>query len=169
MYTAQPPSQASQTYLASVAARLAADECRTWWEEWAGVPVLIGRRADFKWRWMATKLHTFTVAAALPEITIPAIETFTDQVLTYAKKTKGGMPVGIQSGIAAFPVLVSDRVDPAAVRWAEAQQRNKWACMARPVVVDSTHQYVGTYRGTPAIGLVYSSYFEQKATRYFYG
>jgi hypothetical protein len=90
-------------------------------------------------------------------------------VLAYAKKTKGGLPAGLQNGVAAFPVLVSDRVDPAAVRWAEAEQRNKWACMARPVVVDSAQQYVGTYRGTPAIGLVYSSYFERKAAQYFYG
>ncbi|MFD9038558.1 MULTISPECIES: hypothetical protein [Streptomyces] len=166
MHPQQSPSQA---YLASVAARLAADECRTWWEEWAGVPVLVGRRADFRWSWMGTKLHLFTVAAAVQEITIPTIETFTDQVLTYAKKTKGGLPAGIQNGVGAFPTLVSDRVDPAAIRWAEAQQRNKWACMARPVVVDSTQQYVGSYRGTPVVGLAYSSYFEDKARRYFYG
>ncbi|BBC33518.1 Levansucrase [Streptomyces graminofaciens] len=160
---------ASRAYLSALEARLAADQCRTWWEDWAGAPVLIGRRADFKWRWAGTKLHLFTVAAAVPEITIPTIETFTEQVLAYAKKTKGGLPLGLQTGIGAFPLLVSDRVDPAAVRWAEAQQRNKWACMARPVVVDSAHQYVGSYRGTPAIGMAYSSYFEQKAMRYFYG
>ncbi|WP_149824790.1 levansucrase [Streptomyces tailanensis] len=164
-----PQHSASQAYLASVAARVAADECRTWWEDWAGVPVFVGRRADFRWRWMATKLHLFTVAAAVHEITIPTIETFTDQVMAYAKKTKGGLPAGLQTGIAVFPLLVSDRVDPAAVRWAEAQQRNKWACMARPVVVDSTQQYVGTYRGTPAIGMAYSSYLERKAASYFYG
>ncbi|MFF6780254.1 levansucrase [Streptomyces sp. NPDC012510] len=166
MYAQQSPSQA---YLASVAARLAADECRTWWEDWAGVPVLVGRRAEFRWSWMATKLHLFTVAAAVPEITIPTIETFTDQVMTYAKKTKGGLPAGLQNGLASFPVLVSDRVDPAAVRWAEAQQRQKWAGMSRPVVVDTAQQYVGTYRGTPVIGLAFSSYLEQKAHRYFHG
>jgi hypothetical protein len=166
MYAQQSPSQ---TYLSSVATRLAADGCRTWWEEWAGVPVLVGRRAEFRWSWMGTKLHLFTVAAAVQEITIPTIETFTDQVMAYAKKTKGGLPAGLQNGLASFPVLVSDRVDPAAVRWAEAQQRQKWASMSRPVVVDSTQQYVGTYRGTPVIGLAYSSYLEQKARRYFYG
>ncbi|WP_200308767.1 levansucrase [Streptomyces adelaidensis] len=164
-----PQQSASQDYLASVAARLAADECRTWWEDWAGVPVLVGRRADFKWRWMGTRLHLFTVAAAVQEITIPTIEAFTDQVMAYAKKTKGGLPAGFQNGLASFPVLISDRVDPAAVRWAEAQQRQKWASLSRPVVVDSTQQYVGTYHGTPVIGLAYSSYFEQKARQYFYG
>ncbi|MFF6998461.1 levansucrase [Streptomyces sp. NPDC008313] len=160
---------ASQAYLASVESRLQADGCGTQWEDWSGVPVLVGRRADFKMRWMATRLHLFAVATAVPEITVPAIETFTDQVIQYAKRTKGGLPVGLQTGVAAFPLMVSDRVDPAAMAWAEAQQRLKFACMARPVVVDTTHGYVGMYRGKPALGRVYASYFIEKGALYFDG
>ncbi|MET7699883.1 levansucrase [Streptomyces sp. NPDC005485] len=165
----QQGQPAPQAYLASVQSRLTADGCETRWEDWAGVPVLVGRRADFRMSWMATRLHLFTVAAAVPEITVPAIEGFTDQVMKYAKDNKGGLPVGLQNGIGAFPLLVSDRVDPAAVHWAEAQQRIKFACMTRPVVVDSTQQYVGMYRGKPALGRVYASYFIQKGSQYFFG
>ncbi|WP_369259771.1 levansucrase [Streptomyces sp. R35] len=165
----QQEQAAPRAYLASVEGRLTADGCATRWEDWAGVPVLIGRRGDFRMRWMATKLHLFTVAAAVPEITVPAISGFTEQVMKYAKDTKGGLPVGMQNGVGAFPLLVSDRVDPAAVRWAEEQQRIKFACMTRPVVVDSARQYVGMYRGKPALGRVYANYFIEKGTQYFYG
>ncbi|MFF3610278.1 levansucrase [Streptomyces sp. NPDC002580] len=166
---AQRQQSAPGAYLAFVQSRLTADGCTTRWEDWAGVPVLVGRRAEFRMRWMATKLHLFTVAAAVPEITVPAISAFTDQVMRYAKDTKGGLPVGFQNGIGAFPLLVSDRVDPAAVRWAEEQQRVKFACMTRPVVVDSSRQYVGMYRGKPVLGRVYASYFNEKAALYFHG
>jgi hypothetical protein len=160
---------ASGAYLAALEGRLTADGCSTRWEDWAGTAVLVGRRSDFRMRWMATNLHLFTVAAAVPQITVQAIEHFTDSVLQYAKDTKGGLPVGLQTGVGAFPVLVSEYVDPAAVQWAEAQQRLKFACMARPVVVDSRHRYVGMYRDKPVLGGVYASHFIEKGTRYFYG
>ncbi|GGX76486.1 levansucrase [Streptomyces fructofermentans] len=165
----QQEQSAAGTYLAFVEQRMAADGCGTQWDNWGGAPVLVGRRAEFRLRWMATKLHLFTVAAAVPEITVPVISAFTDQVVQYAKNTKGGLPVGLQNGVGAFPLLVSDRVDPAAVHWAESQQRVKFACMTRPVVVDSSRQYVGMFRGKPLLGRVYASYFNEKAARYFYG
>ncbi|MEU8487230.1 levansucrase [Streptomyces sp. NPDC048641] len=161
--------ESARNYLASVEGRLQADGCATRWEDWSGVPVLIGRRADFRMSWMATNLHLFTVAAAVPEITAQSVDTFTSQVLTYAKKNKGGLPVGLQTGVAAFPVLVSERVDPAAMAWAEQQQRNRFASFARPVVVDSAQRYVGFYRGKPAIGRVYASHLIDKGNRYFHG
>ncbi|MET7603984.1 levansucrase [Streptomyces avermitilis] len=168
MYAQQEQSTPG-AYLTFVERQLSADGCTTRWEDWAGVPVLVGRRADFRLSWMATKLHLFTVAAAVPEVTVPVISTFTDQVMKYAKDTKGGLPVGLQNGVGAFPVLVSDRIDPAAVQWAEEQQRLKFACMTRPVVVDSARRYVAMYRGKPALGRVYASHFIEKGSRYFYG
>ncbi|MFC9496330.1 levansucrase [Streptomyces sp. NBC_01474] len=161
--------ESARNYLASVESRLQADGCATRWEDWFGVPVLVGRRADFRMRWMATNLHLFTVAAAVPEITPQSVDAFTSQVLTYAKQNKGGLPVGLQTGVAAFPVLVSERVDPAAMAWAEQQQRNRFACFARPVVVDSAQRYVGFYRGKPALGRVYASHLIDKGNRYFNG
>ncbi|RVU22397.1 levansucrase [Streptomyces antnestii] len=161
--------ESARAYLTSLESRLVADGCATRWDDWFGVPVLVGRRADFRMRWMATNLHLFTVAAAVPETTVQSVDTFTSQVLTYAKNNKGGLPVGAQTGVAAFPVLVSERVDPAAVAWAEQQQRNRFACFARPVVVDSAQRYVGLYRGKPAIGRVYANHLIDKGDRYFHG
>lgn len=160
---------ASGACLTALEGRLTGDGCSTRWEDWGGTAVLVGRRADFRMKWMATRLHLFTVAAAVPEVTVRTIVEFTDSVLTYARDTKDGLPVGLQTGVAAFPVLVSGNVEPGAVQWAEARQRNKFACMARPVVVDTTHQYVGMYRGKPVIGRGYASHLIEKGTRYFYG
>ncbi|MDI9883207.1 levansucrase [Streptomyces sp. HNM0645] len=158
---------AVQTYLQFVEHRLTADGCAPRWEQWHGAPVLVGRRADFRLQWAATKLHLFTAVAAAPEITVPAVEAFTWRVLDYARANKGGLPVGLQTGVAAFPVLVSERVDPAAMAWAQEQQRNRFACFARPVVVDMSQGHVGFYRGTPALGRVYASHMVDKGTRYF--
>ncbi|MFF9123000.1 levansucrase [Streptomyces sp. NPDC014889] len=160
---------AAAAYLTTLEGRLRADGCGTRWEDWQGMPVLVGRRSDFRMRWAATNLHLFTVAAAVPRITVEAISGFTYGVLKYAKDTKGGLPVGLQTGVGAFPVLVSDDVDPDAVRWAEEQQRNRFACLARPVVVDCGQHHVGMYRGRPFIGGIYASHFIKKGTRYFYG
>ncbi|MEU8589814.1 levansucrase [Streptomyces sp. NPDC048664] len=160
---------ASGAYLAALEGRLTADGCTTRWEDWGGTTVLVGRRSDFRMKWMATTLHLFTVAAAVPAVTVGTIADFTDTVMRYAKDNKGGLPGGLQTGVAAFPVLVGESVEPGAVHFAESRQRVRFACMARPVVVDSTHQYVGTYRGKPALGRVYASHLIEKGTRYFYG
>ncbi|MFI5753849.1 levansucrase [Streptomyces sp. NPDC051569] len=157
----------TREYLASVEGQLSADGCAPRWEDWAGVPVLIGRRADFRWRWMGTNLHLFTIAASVPEVTVPGIQAFTTQTLAYARKNKGGLPVGLQTGVAVFPVLVSERVDPAAIAWAEEKQRNQFACFARPVVVDATRRHVGLYGGKPTLGRAYASHLIQKGERYF--
>ncbi|MBB1244916.1 levansucrase [Streptomyces durbertensis] len=156
----------AQTYLAGVAERLAGDGCSVGWDNWAGAPVLVGRRADFRLRWAATRLHLFTIAAEVPEITVPVIDSFTRQAMRYAKDHKGGLPVGLQTGVAVFPVLVSDRVDPAAMWWAMERQRMEFACMARPAVVDTARRAVGYYRGKPVVGRFYAHHQITKGDRY---
>ncbi|MEU6840521.1 levansucrase [Streptomyces sp. NPDC046716] len=154
-------------YFESLERRLVADGCVTDHQDWSGSRVLVGRRSDFRLRWMATRLDLFTLAAVVPEITVAHIATFTEQTLWYAKATKGGRPLGMQAGIGAFPVLISNQVDPAAAQWAKAQQRVAFACMARPVVVDLSSQSVATYRGRPGLGFVYSAHLIRKSTLYF--
>ncbi|MFE2290361.1 levansucrase [Streptomyces sp. NPDC059452] len=156
-----------RTYLATLERQLAADGCGPRWEQWGGAPVLVGRRADFRMRWAATRLHLFTVATVVPEVTVQTVEGFMRQTLRYARDTKGGLPVGFQTGVGAFPVLVSERVDPAAMAWAEEKQRNQFGCFARPVVVDATHGYAGFYQGKPMVGLVYASHMIEKGNLYF--
>ncbi|WP_340559756.1 levansucrase [Streptomyces sp. GSL17-111] len=155
-------------FLASVEQRLAADGCAPHWDDWGGAPVLVGRRTDFRWGWMATKLHLFTVATAVPEITLPLVERFTQDAMAYAKQHRGSMVTDFRNGAAVLPVLVSPRVEPAAMAWAEQDQRSRMSCFARPVVVDTTHGYIGYFRGSAMMGLVYSDHLLRKAAQYFH-
>ena len=158
-----------QRYLSALAERLAADGCAPRWEQWPGGRVLVGRRADFRIQWAATRLHLFTIAAAVPEIGTATIEGFTRSAQQYAKEHKGGLPRGLQTGIALFPCLVSEKVDPAAQAWAEAMQQMQFAVMARPVVVDATRGVISAFRRGAFLGWIYAPYLRRKLTLYFDG
>ncbi|RDG39095.1 levansucrase [Streptomyces corynorhini] len=157
---------ATSDYLAGLESRLAADGCAPRQDNWGGAPVLVGRRSDFRLRWLATNLHLFTIAAAVPYVATETIAVFTGQCLQYARENKGGLPVGLQTGVAVFPVLVSERVDPAALAWARERQRNEFACFARPVVVDSSKGEVAVFRGKPLIGRGYAGHLTRKGDAY---
>jgi hypothetical protein len=154
----------SESYVRAVAGRLTADGCAVHHEDWNGTPVLIGRRADFRIRWMVTKLHLVTIVAAVPAITREGIEAFTGHAMDYAKQ---GVMLGMQSGVAVFPALVGTDVDPAASAWAAEKQRVHFACMGRPVVVDLVRSTVSCYRATPALGFVYAGHLRKKLDLYF--
>lgn len=110
---AQPENQPTpaQRYVAALTEQLAADKCAPQWEQWPGGNVLVGRRSDFRIQWMATSLHLFTVATFVPEISTATMEHFTRSAQQYAKKNNSGLPRGVQTGIALFPCLVSEKVD----------------------------------------------------------
>jgi hypothetical protein len=154
-------------YLDALRDRLAADGCEPQIHDWAGQPVLIGRRADFRLRWMATRLHLFVIAATAPEVNADALASFTQSAINYARANKGGLPVGFQTGIAVFPALVGEHVQPEAATWAQAKQINAFGCMARPVAVDTTTGMVNQFRGTGVLGGIYSPHLRRKSALYF--
>jgi hypothetical protein len=155
-----------EKYIQIVYDRLAADGCDPRWESWEG-PVLVGRRSDFRLHWAATRLHLFTIVAAVPEVTLALARRFTERAQQYARDSKGGLPRGFQTGVAVFPVLVSGRVDPPALEYAAHSQRVRFACIARPTVVDTASGTVAAYRGNPALGLLYAGHLRRKSQLYF--
>jgi hypothetical protein len=159
------PDQVS-AYIEATAARLAADGCEVRAENWSGTPVLIGYRSDFRVRWMATRLHLLNVVCPVLTVTATGIEAFTTGAMQYAIDQKGTMR-GFQSGVGVLPCLVGQSVEPAAASWALEKQRLRFACMARPVVVDAVYGSVSCFRGTPVIGAIYAGHFRQKLNLYF--
>ncbi|WP_197946194.1 levansucrase [Phytohabitans suffuscus] len=157
---------AVEAYIQATAARLAADGCEVRTEDWHGTPVLVGYRADFRLRWMATKLHLLTVVAPAAAVTQGDLETFTNTAFDYAQAQKGQFR-GLQSGVAVFPGLVGTHVDPAALAWAGRRQLVRFGSVARPVAVDVTAGAVGCFRGTAALGFVYSGHLRRKLDAYF--
>jgi hypothetical protein len=153
-------------YIKELSSRLQEDGCEPQWET-TTAPFLIGRRSDFKLQWVASRMHLFTIAAVVPEVTVPVLEQFTEFAMNTAVARKKGLMRGLQTGIGVFPALISDRVDPAALQHAAKGQKLRFACMGRPTVVDTANQTVGTYRGTPIAGIMYASYLRKKSVQYF--
>lgn len=153
-------------YLQGLRARLEADGSAPQWEDGAA-PFLIGHRSDFKLQWMATRMHVFTIAAVVPEVTVPVLDQFTEFALKTAIDRKKGLMRGLQTGIAVFPALISERADPTALERAARRQKVKFACIGRPTVVDTASGAVGTYRGRPMVGIIYASYLRSKSLQYF--
>jgi hypothetical protein len=165
----ESPVTSPQQYLDSLATRLADDGCQPRWEEWTGGRVLIGRRADFRIQWMTTRLHLFTIAAAFPEVSVTNVEDFTRSAQRYSIDHKAGLPVGLQTGIAIFPCLVSEHVNPDALAWAQARQVLQFGVMARPVVIDVARDVIGVFRRTEWKGGIYSPHLRRKISLYFDG
>ncbi|MER7457913.1 levansucrase [Micromonospora sp. NPDC126480] len=155
-----------RAYVEATGQRLQGDGCEVKTEDWGGVPVLVGYRSDFKLRWMATKLHLFTIAAPAALITASAVETFTNSALDYVLARKGQLR-GLQNGVAVFPALVGTQIEPPASAWAQENQRVRFAALARPVVVDASTGTAACFRGNAALGFVFAAHLRRKLDTYF--
>ncbi|GAA4676801.1 hypothetical protein [Nocardioides nanhaiensis] len=153
-------------YVQGLEQRLLADGCSTQRATVPGYDVLVARRSDFRLSWGLTRLHTFTIAAVRAHVTVGLIQDFTERCQTFATDHKGGLPRGLQTGVAVLPVLVGARVDRQAVEWASSQQRVKFACLARPVVVDAASGEAHAFRGTAMLGVIYSRFLVQRLATY---
>ncbi|MFF5052628.1 levansucrase [Micromonospora sp. NPDC000663] len=161
--TATEPVQA---YLTATGERLRADGCEVRIEDWGGTPVLIGYRGDFKMRWMATKLHLFTIAAPATRVTAASLETFSTSAMDYVLARKGQLR-GFQNGVAVFPALVGTEIEPAAAAWAQEKQRLRFAALSRPVTVDARTGAAAAFRGNPGLGFIYAAHLRKKLNAYF--
>ncbi|MEU6203134.1 levansucrase [Micromonospora musae] len=159
-------TESVRAYIDTTGQRLRADGCEVKTEDWGGLPVLVGYRADFKLRWMATKLHLFTIAAPATSITASAIQAFTTSAFDYVLARKGQLR-GLQSGVAVFPALVGTQIEPRALSWAQQKQQVRFAALARPVVVDASTGAAGAFRSTTTLGFVYSAHLRRKLDCYF--
>src|SRR4051794_31955409 len=81
------------------------------------------RRADFKLRWMATRLHTFVFVVDLPAL-FPddAVTALAESARDYARIHKEGLLRGLQTGTAAMPILIRNRWPASALQWAREPQ-----------------------------------------------
>lgn len=155
------------TYLDALHGRLAADGCNPQLLDWGGRPVLVGRRADFRLRWAATRLHLFVIAAEVPHVTADGMSEFTHAAMAFARANKGGLPLGFQNGLGVFPTLIGEHVQPDAATWVASGQVNSFGCMARPATVDTTTGVVSQFRGTTVLGGLYSGHLRRKGVQYF--
>lgn len=132
-----------------------------------GSPVLVARTSEFRWRWFATRIHTFVVAAPFPAGTATAdrLGGFLRAATEYAKANKGGLPRGLQTGVAVIVVAVADSADHAAFEWASAVRGRKFAALPFPVLADTAAGQVVMPRRM-VLGGIYKAYFQSLATQH---
>lgn len=145
----------------AVADRLRGDVAAVSMELLPGGEALVGYRSEFRLRWMATKLNLFTVIRSVPEVTVAALEDFSNEALDYGVKRKGRFR-GLQTGVAAIPVLVGDLVDPAASDYARTVLLRRWSALAWSATVDLGREVVSTHEGSVTIGGLYASWMREQ-------
>jgi hypothetical protein len=154
-------------YLVGLEERLRADGCAIEHTELGGVPALVARRSDFRLRWFATRLHLFTVAIAQQSVDPHTLFHFSNDASRYARQHKPGLPVGLQTGVAVFPVVVCSQPAPEAGQVAAASQRVEFSCMTRPVVVDAATGRAAWFQGKVYLGRAYAGHLVERGHRYF--
>jgi hypothetical protein len=110
-------------------------------ESIGGRAVVVGRRSDFRLRWMAARLHTFVVVTRFDEggagPDTAGLDAFLDASCRYAVGHKQGLPRGLQTGTAAVAVAVVDRAGPDALAWADHSHGSRFAAITYPVTVEA--------------------------------
>jgi hypothetical protein len=139
-------------------ARLDEEGFRSWRDKLAERHALIARKSEFRWAWVATRLHVFVFVLSLPTVAVEEAERLTEAANQYAITHKGGLPRGLQTGSVAVPVFLAPHLDEQAVRWANQEPRQRFAALKLPVVVDETAGRLVFYRGRWTRGWVYADY-----------
>ena len=116
------------------------------------------RRSDFRIRWFLTRMHTFVVFLVVDHVTEPDLSAIADLAAKWAKSVKGGLPIGLQTGVAVIPAVVSSSIDEAARASALAKPRKRFATMTFPMIVDPVRLSVATYTRTVAWGVAYMDF-----------
>lgn len=148
-------------YLDGVAVRLRDAGVAVSEQEFGGTRAVVGYRSAFRARWVATRLHLFTIVVSEPEITVDGLGDFTEEALNFVIAKKGRFK-GLQNGVAAIPVQISSNVSTGAAKAAESEIMRRFAAFAWPAVVDLSTGQVHSHVGRPAVGVVYASWMRQQ-------
>lgn len=125
---------------------------------------VIGYEKKFKWRWMATQMNTFVMAADLGQrtVTVEALESFLEASFAFAGENYKGWPRGLQSGMAVIAILISENVDQEAADYCTALKvGKKWAGFSVPVAIDSSSKELYKFKKNPAWGGIYYPHFKK--------
>jgi hypothetical protein len=131
---------------------------RSWHDRLGERDALVARRSEFRWAWVATRLHVFVFVLSLPTVAVNEAEQLTQEASEYAIAHKGGLPRGLQTGSAAVLVFLAPHADEQVLRWASQEPRQRFGALSLPVVVDETAGTLTFYRGRWKRGWVYAGY-----------
>ncbi|KAA1418560.1 hypothetical protein F0U44_08610 [Nocardioides humilatus] len=153
-----------EEYVAATGQRMAADGCEVGPDQVGRMPALVGIRKDFL-AIALSRIHLVTAVAAFPQVTYTEVHGFTSDVSAYAKQRTGALR-GLQSGVGAFAVLVSDQVAPEAIAAATAKPKIEFATEVRPAVVDLSTGVVHAFTGSKFFGAALNGHLRRKLQAY---
>ena len=120
------------------------------------------RRSDFRISWMFTRLHSFILLWEAPVVSSWDLWAFTADAMQWSRQTKGGWPIGLQTGIAVFTVTVTDRADEQTIEAARRLPDKHWSSFAQPVLVELNSRRAHTYAGPMAWSLIFQSFLARQ-------
>jgi hypothetical protein len=150
-----------EEYLTLVAERLQADGAAVTTEYFRGVPAVVGYRSQFRLRWLATRLHLFTIALSAPRVTPEGLKQFCEEALDFANSQKGRFR-GLQNGIAVIPVQIASQINPEAITFAQTTLIRRFSAFAWPAVVDLSTGRVHSHQGRVLLGGIYGPWMRQQ-------
>ena len=129
------------------------------------VTAVVALTSKFRWRWMATLLHTFIYAAWFhPGTPVEALDQYLAAACQHAIDKKGALR-GMQIGVAAITIALVDNATPEQVGWASRPHGRRFAAIAFPVLVDATARR--TVRPERMVlGGIYTGYLQELVTTY---
>jgi hypothetical protein len=123
----------------------------------SGRSALVARTSAFRWRWMATKLHTFLVASVVPPGT--DLDVFLRAATDHAIANKGGLPRGLQTGSAIVAVAITSGATESDLAWGSTPHGRQFAAISFPVLVDAANGTV-VHPQRMVIGAIYTGYLK---------
>jgi hypothetical protein len=158
----------TQRGLDELSRRLTEDGCEVWTDQVGGRPALVGHRVNLLPQMLFSRIHLYTVAADLERVTGDDVLGFATEVSRYVKSTSNSLR-GVQSGIAAFSVLISPNVTRDAIEASSGKAPVRFALRVQPVVVDSSTGAVHTNRKGQFFGFMMNGHLRRKANLYLPG
>jgi len=125
------------------------------------VSAVVGYRAQFRLRWLATRVHLFTVVASVPYVNVQLLQQFTNDALDFGVKERGRFR-GLQTGVGVIAALVSGSVDSEASTWATTELVDRRGAFAWPALVDLSSGRRFSHVGAVRRGGLYANWMRHQ-------
>jgi hypothetical protein len=153
-----------EEFLASTTTNLEADGFTVTTVDLPSGPATVGYQGKFRWLWFATKLNLFTVVVTRPDASAEGLAGLISDSIEYAKQTKGRLR-GLQTGVAAIPILASTAVSPEARDSVKARPAKGFAAITMPAILDLSNGEDYYYKGRLVLGAVYMKWLRERMAR----
>lgn len=115
----------------------------------------------FEMKWLATKLKQFSFVSSAEYISAEIMQNYSAQCFDYALKEYQELPRGLQNGVVSFNVLVSNKIDEAAVQFSLLRPKKHFSAFEVPIIVDLSKEKIYYYQKTPIWGAIYYKHIRE--------